>query len=359
MRVTPRTSGMKPLKERDQTRVGAVTLLVLLLATAAAYNAAELPLIGGGTTYSAHFAESAGLQPDNDVQIAGVRVGEVTDVELDGRKVLVTFRIDRQGQASASGLGERTEASIEIKTLLGEKFLALRPRGEGHLDPGTPIPVQRTTTPFQVQDAFDELGDTISDIDTGSLAQAFEVISESMADTPKHLTGALEGLSALSKTVSSRDEALADLLGNTKEVSKLLAGKKEQLRSVITDGNLLLDELQRRKDAIHRLLVGTRAVSEQLTVLVAENRAQLRPALRRLDQVTDVLQRNRDNLDRSLRLLAPFTRLGANTTGNGRWFEGYLCGFMPPTTTVPGFHINPHGCESPVSAPDQGVRGGR
>lgn len=348
---------IKPLKERNQTGVGAVAVLLLLLSTLAAYNANELPLIGGGTTYSAHFAESAGLQPDNDVQIAGVRVGEVTDVELDGRKVLVTFRIDRQGQASASRLGERTEAAIEIKTLLGEKFVALRPHGAGSLDPNTPIPLERTSTPFQVQDAFNQLNETVEDIDTNQLAAAFDVISETMADTPEHLTAALKGLSSLSKTVSSRDAELGRLLGNTSEVSKLLAGRNEQLRSVITDGNLLLDELQRRKDAIHRLLVGTRAISTQLSALVSENRAQLKPALQKLEKVTAVLQRNSDNLNRSLQLLAPFTRLGANATGNGRWFEGYLCGFMPPTASVPGFHINPQGCESPVSAPDQGIKG--
>lgn len=346
---------MKRLKERNQAAVGAVTVLVLVLSVLAALNAENLPLIGGGTTYSAYFAESAGLQPDNEVQIAGVRVGAVKSVELDGTKVLVTFRIDRRGQSSAAGLGGGTLASIEIKTLLGEKFLALRPRGEGTLDPSTPIPLERTTTPYQVQDAFNDLEKTVSEIDTDQLAGAFDVISETLADTPDHLRDALTGLSSLSETVASRDAELAELLGNTSAVSKLLSSRNTQLRTVISDSNLLLDELQDRKEAIHRLLVGTRTVSEQLSGLVADNRAQLRPALEKLDRVTDVLQRNKDNLDRSLELLAPFSRIGANATGNGRWFEGYLCGFLPPTITGEGVTINSQGCESPVSAPDQGI----
>lgn len=350
-------SPIKPLKERNQAAVGAVTVVLLLLSLLVAYNANELPLIGGGTTYSAHFAESAGLQPDNEVQVAGVRVGAVKSVELDGKKVLVTFRIDRRDESAALNLGAGTTAAIEIKTLLGEKLLALRPRGEGTLDPNTTIPLHRSTTPFQVQDAFNDLEKTVSEIDTDQLASAFDVVSETLADTPEHLGNALSGLSSLSRTVASRDAELAKLLGNTSKVSKLVAGRNTQLRRVIEDGNLLLDELQARKEAIHRLLVGTRAVSEQLSGLVADNRARLRPALEKLDKVTDVLQRNKDNLSRSLELLAPFTRIGANATSNGRWFEGYLCGFLPPTINATGVTINPQGCESPVSAPDQGIGG--
>lgn len=349
---------MKPLKQRNPVTVGAVALTLLVLSVLAALNAKDLPLIGGGTTYSAYFAESAGIEPENEVHIAGVRVGSVTGVELEGKKVLVTFRIDREGEDAAAKLGNETMAAIEIKTLLGEKNLALQPAGAGRLDPNEPIPLNRTRTPFQIQDAFNELSATVSDVDTGQLAKSFEVIAETFEDTPEHLTSALHGLSALSKTVASRDKELGELLSNTADVSKRVAGRNSALRKVIHDGNDLLTELQARKAAIHELLEGTRTVSEQLSGLVADNRAQLKPTLQKLDRVTDVLQANADNLDRSLELLAPFTRIGANATAQGRWFEGYLCGLFPPTMTAAGFHINPQGCETPVSAPNQGIEEG-
>lgn len=349
---------MKPLKQRNQTLVGSVTVVVLVLAVLAAMNANDLPLIGGGTTYSAYFAEAAGIEPEDEVQIAGVRVGAVTDVELDGKQVLVSFRVDRRGQAAASHLGTDTMASIEIKTLLGDKHLALQPAGAGQLDPNQPIPLKRTRTPFQLQDAFNRLSDTVSDVDTEQLAESFEVIADTFADTPDHLKGALNGLSALSKTVASRDKELGELLGNTSKVSKLVSGRNSTLRKVLKDGNTLLAELQSRKEAIHELLTGTKEISQQLSGLVADNHGQLKPTLTKLDRVTDVLQANADNLDRSLELLAPFTRIGANATAQGRWFEGYLCGLLPPTITAAGLHINPQGCDAPISAPNQGIEDG-
>lgn len=348
---------LKPLKERNQTTVGAMAVVLLVLSILAALNADDLPLIGGGTTYSAYFAEAAGIEPDNEVQIAGVRVGAVTGVELEGKRVLVSFRIDRDGQQAAATLGSETMASIEIKTLLGEKHLSLQPGGPGRLDANKPIPLSHTRTPFQLQDAFNELSSTVSDVNTQQLADSFDVVADTFAETPEHLTDALRGLSALSKTVASRDDELNELLSNTSKVSKLVAGRTAQLRKVIDDGNDLLAELQSRKKAISALLTGTEAVSKELSALVWENKGQLRPALTKLDRVTDVLQENADNLDRSLELLAPFTRIGANATGNGHWLEGFLCGLFPPTITAAGFHINPQGCETPASAPNQGIEG--
>ena len=44
------------------------------------------------------------------------------------------------------------------------------------------------------------------------------------------------------------------------------------------------------------------------------------------------LEANQANLDRSIRLVAPFVRVFANTTGNGRWFDTYIQNLVP----VPG-----------------------
>ena len=66
-----------PFRERNPVVVGAISLVTLALALTVALRAHDFPLIGGGDTCHAMFTEAAGLKPNDEVRIAGVRVGKV------------------------------------------------------------------------------------------------------------------------------------------------------------------------------------------------------------------------------------------------------------------------------------------
>lgn len=338
------------LRDRDQATVGIVALGLLTVVTLLAFFANDLPVIGGGTTYSARFTESAGLAAGDEVEVAGVRVGEVTDVRLDGDRVLVHFRVED------ARVGDRSRVSIQIKTLLGAKNLALRPDGRAQQDPDETIPASRTEVPFDIPDALDQLTRTTEQVDEDQLGRSFEVLAESLRGSPRHLGGAVDGLSALSRTIASRDQELAELLHNAADVSKVAADRDEQVARLIGDGNLLLAELQNRRESISSLLRGTQAVSGQLRGLIADNQARLNPAMRELEQVTAMLRRNQDDIAATIAALEPYVTGFNNTVGNGRWFDGYLCGLLPPTVSAGPLQINPDGCD--LSRPQRGPGGG-
>ncbi len=316
---------MKPFRSRNPIPIGVVSLLTIGLVLLAAVNSDDLPVIGGGTTYSAEFSEAAGIQADDEVRIAGIKVGTVSEVELDRDRVVVSFKV------KDAWVGDRTRAEIKIKTLLGQKFLALQPDGADVLDPGTRIPRERTAAPYDVLEAFRGLAETVDGVDTTQLARSFEVISETFADTPDEVRGALNGLQSLSKTISSRDTELANLLDNTKQISKTLADRDAEVVTLLADGNLLLAELNNRQQAITALLRGTQALSTELQGLVSDNNGQLGPVLKSLDQLTAMLQRNQTALGEGIKKFAPFARQFNNAIGNGRWFDNYICGLLPPS----------------------------
>ncbi|MFF4170606.1 MCE family protein [Streptomyces sp. NPDC001744] len=324
---------LKPVKERSPVGVALVGLVLLALLGALAYNVERLPLVGGGTSYSADFTEAAGLDSGDEVRIAGVKVGKVTGVALDGPKVKVTFEV---GDA---WVGDRSTAAIAIKTLLGEKYLALDPLGAAPQDPGTRIPQTRTTSPYDVTQAFQDLSGTVDAIDTKKLAKSFETISDTFKNSPPHVRSAADGLSELSRTVSKRDAELARLLENSKKFTKTLENKKSSFETLIEDGGSLLGELQKRRDAIRALLKGSRELGTELSGLVSDNDRQLGPTLKALSRVTGVLEKNSGQLDKTLALVGPYYRLVGNTLGSGRWFDSYLCGVVPraylPETSQP------------------------
>jgi phospholipid/cholesterol/gamma-HCH transport system substrate-binding protein len=325
---------MTSFTERNPVRIGVLGTVLLALIAAVIFYAKDLPFFNG-TTYRAEFTEAAGLRADDEVRVAGIKVGEVKDVALAEDRVLVRFRV------SDVWIGNHTTASIKIKTLLGRKFLALDPSGDRAQDPNQPIPRDRTVTPYDVTQALQGLASTAGAIDTSQLAASFRAISDTFRDEPAQVRTALDGLTALSKTISSRDQELAQLLAGARQVSTTLSGSDDAFDQIINDGNALLTELTNRRDAIDKLLTGTRALATELSGLVADNRAQLGPALQQLNTVTDILQRHGADLDRSLKLAGPYFRIANNAAGSGHWIDSYLCGLVPE---------NRNPCTPPVPA---------
>jgi phospholipid/cholesterol/gamma-HCH transport system substrate-binding protein len=325
---------MRPFRERNPYIIGAVSLAVIVLLILTAFYSDDLPIVGGGTTYTADFTEDAGLIPSDDVTIAGVNVGKVTSVSLEGQHVRVDFKVKN------AWIGDRSTADIKIKTLLGSKYIELTPQGSQPLDPRASIPTSRTTSPYDVLDAFNGLSQTVDQLNTNQLAQSFQVLSETFANSPTDVRNALNGLSALSNTISSRDQQLAQLLSNTGQISQTLASRDTEVQKLLDDGTLLLGMLQQRKQAIDTLLTGTQSLATQLSGLVTDNQQQLNPVLNELNQFTTMLQQNQTSLANGISLLAPFARLFSNTIGNGRWFDNYICGLLPPSIGP----INQVGC---------------
>jgi phospholipid/cholesterol/gamma-HCH transport system substrate-binding protein len=315
----------KPFQHRNPVPIGAISLAVIAALMLISFKAGDLPVIGGGDTYYAHFSEAGGLKLNDEVRIAGVRVGKVDGIELDGDKVKVSFKVDTD-----SRFGTETGAQIGVKTILGAMYVNLTPAGEGQLKEETTIPVERTASPFDVVEVFEGLAERSGKINVNKLSRALDTMATLTRNTPEEFQSALKGVSALSRNVAEKDAELDELLGNLKKVSRVLSDRKDDIITLMEDSDVLFRALVARREAVHNLLVSTSQLSKQLTALVRETKADLKPALDNLQGVVDLLNANRESLDQSLELLAPFYRVFANTLGNGPWFDTIIDNF-PPT----------------------------
>jgi phospholipid/cholesterol/gamma-HCH transport system substrate-binding protein len=321
---------MTPFRERNKTVIGLVGIASILGMLVLSFKTDSLPIIGGGNVYSADFSEAAGLQKMDEVRVAGVKVGKVTGISLAGDHVVVTMRV------KGVHLGSLTRAAIKIKTVLGRKYVALEPEGDGTLDPKTHIPVSRTTSPFDISPAFQQLAKTVGGIDTRELAASFTVLADDFRNSSTEVRASLDGLSRLSQTIASRDQKLRELLDHAQGVTSVLASRDQDLVAFLKEADLVLQEVKARREAIHRLLVTTTELAEQLTALVRENRAAHAPALSHLRAVSAVLRKNEQKLDVALPRMAAFVRLFANNLGNGRWFDTYVWNLTNPSGFGPG-----------------------
>lgn len=313
---------MRGLSDRQLARIGVISVVVALIAMAAALNLQKLPGLRG-TGYEAEFSDASGLHKGNMVQVAGIPVGRVSGIDLAGDHVVVHFTLD-----PGTEVGSDTEASIEVLNLLGEKFLNLKPSGSEQLEAGATIPLARTDSSYDIVKVFTELSDTTERIDIPQLQQALTTVAGTMRRSSDEAKLTFDGLSRLSVAIASRDSEIQSLLQRANSVSRLLAARKGDVVQLVKQGDQILQELRNRREAVHALLVGTAQLSKQLGGLVDDNQAQLAPMLKELKGVTKLLLDREEQMRAVVHNLGPYVTILSNIIGTGPWFDAYAANFF-------------------------------
>ncbi|MGV0580032.1 virulence factor Mce family protein [Mycolicibacterium elephantis] len=307
--------------ESNPLRTGIFGIFLVVCLVLVSFGYTSLPFWPQGKPYEAYFTDAGGISPGNDVNVSGIRVGQVTGVELAGDTAKVTFTVDRDVR-----VGDQSLAAIKTDTVLGEKSLAVTPKGSGK---STVIPLGRTTTPYTLNTALQDLGQNVGELDKPRFEQALQTLTDSLQEATPQLRGALDGVANLSRALNKRDEALGQLLGHAKRVSDTLAERAGQVNQLIVDGNLLFAALDERRQALSNLIAGIDDVSQQLSGFVADNRREFKPALDKLNLVMDNLLERREHISEALKRLPPYATALGEVVGSGPGFQINLYGLPP------------------------------
>ncbi|MGA5546191.1 MCE family protein [Mycobacterium sp. NPDC051198] len=313
---------MKTFAERNPMILCAVGVAVAVGTTGLALNYDKIPLINQNRNYSAYFADAAGLIPGSAVQVSGFRVGKVESLSLDGPRVLVNFNLDKNIR-----LGDRTEAAIKTKSVLGSKVLEVTPRGEGQQS-GT-IPMDRTRSPYQLPDALGDLTTTISGLDTDQLSKSLTVLTDTFKDTPATLKLAVDGVGRFSDTLNQRDGQLRNLLANANKVTGVLAEDSDKIVILVKASNALMAQLRSESAAVDQISNNIGAVAQQVRGLVNEHRDTLKPALEKLNGTLAILDNHKSHIQESLKKLNAYAMSLGESVASGPFFKAYLSNLLP------------------------------
>ena len=298
-------------------RMGAISLVLLLLVMAASFNLQKFPGFRG-TTYHAELKDASGLRVGSEVQVAGIRVGRVNDLKIGPERVIADFDVEN------ATLGRSSRASVEVKSLLGEKFLNITPEGSGSLPGGSTIPLARTDVTFDIVGTLGTLTTQTEETNKENLTKALNALAETIDAAAPEVKSSFTGLSRLSTTIATRDEEIELLLQRSRNVTGLLNERKGDLVQLLDRADLVLQELQRRKESIHSLLVNANKLAVQLEGTVKDNREQLRPTLDKLKNVLTFLHAREDQIETLIRNYGPYVNILGNIIGTGPWFDAYV-----------------------------------
>lgn len=307
---------IKPLNRYRPLWLGVVAAAVGILLMAGTFAFGSLGL--GDDGYEAELAHTAGVRPGDEVRIAGIGVGQVTGARLEGDHVVVAFRINGDVR-----LGRDTTAVVKLATLLGGRYLELRPSGPGSLD-GDRIRLANTSVPFDLQQAIELSTPAIEGLDAAKLRRALEAVAGNLHGNGAAVSQALDGITRLSELISNRDVQIGQLIGSADAITTMVNADKAALFTMMSQADGLMTVLLDRRELIRGILNDFRTLTTQLRDVLGENRAQLEPFFANLAGVTDILRRVGDALDRALEVIAPTARYVNNAFGNGPYGEIYL-----------------------------------
>ncbi len=300
-------------------KAGFIGAVLIALIIAVGLNPDQLVQRATTVRYQAVFSDAGGLATGNDVTVSGIKVGSVTGMSLQHGDVLVTF--------TAKGnilLGSATTAHIRTGSLLGQRILTVDSAGSGTLHPMSVIPASRTSSPYSLSEAVENLASDIQGTDTGSLNQSLDTLSATLNQVAPQLGPAFDGITRLSQTLNARNQTLGQLLKGAADVTGILSQRSQQLNTLILNANDLLSMLVARRQAIVRLLASTSAVAKQLTGIVHDNEAKLAPSLEKINSVTAMLEKNRDNIAKALPGLAKYELTQGETVSSGFYYNPFI-----------------------------------
>ena len=247
-------------------KVGIFGTIALIIAALFIWRIEDInPFARNAQRVDAMFNSVAGLDDKAAVRVAGVRIGRVDGIGLDGGRARVTLLLERPITLTAGA-----RARISNLGLLGDKYVELVPGPEG----GAPLP-EGAVLPGETPVSFDQAMAKLDDI----------------ASSIQEVTGSLTGVGGADTPISRLVETLQS---TAEEVRLLVAMNREQISGTVRNfervSATLANELPVLADRLETLI-------SQVSEVVGENRQALAGSLANIEEVTAGLKTSVANIN--------------------------------------------------------------
>jgi phospholipid/cholesterol/gamma-HCH transport system substrate-binding protein len=309
---------------------------VLVTTVATALLALSISNVGVSerTSYSARFTDVTSLNPGDDVRIAGVRVGQVDELEIiDQHLARVHFSVD-----SSRRLPADTMAIIRYRNMIGQRYIALE-RGEqpstDYLEPGAEIPLERTRPALDLTELFHGFQPLFSALDPEEVNQLSGEIIQVLQGESGTVESLLAHTGSLTATLAERDRVIGEVITNLNSVLDTINNEGDALTTLVSTLQELVTGLADDREAIGESVEGMAALTTATAGLFETARQPLKESIAGLREVSETLVSSSDDVERFL-VTTPekFTEIG-RIASYGSFLNFYLCDAVlltdPPT----------------------------
>ena len=306
---------------RTAVAVGAFTAVMLLVLAGLVITFGQFRF-GPSTTYHAEFASASRLKTGQDVRIAGIAVGSVDDIEVDGDHARITFSVDRSQQLYTS-----SRAAIRYQNLVGDRYLEIAnaPGDLRQLAPGATIPLSKTEPALDLDALLGGLRPVLKGLDGAKLNEVSNAIIELLQGKGGALADVLSNTGEFTQTLAQRDQLIGEVIDNLNTVLAAADDKSSELNDSIDQLQQLISTVNAGRDSVGGALPPLAAAEQDLTELLATSRRPLQGVLENAGPLAAALDDRKKDVNATIEPLAEdYLRLSA-LGAYGSFFNIYFC----------------------------------
>jgi len=320
--------------------VFAAVCLVLMVALAARIG--NISLFSSRQTYYAQLADVTGLTSGDQVDIAGVEVGQVSGIAVQRTHALVTMSIN-----SDVPLRQGTDVGLRWYNVLGQKQVYLYPDHQGSLlRPGSTLPLSHDVSDASVDAFLNSIGPFLSAINPSEANAFVENVSGALEGDTAEIDQLINNGATISKTVGALDSQVGAVIDSLDQVLTAIASRSADVTSLVTNLQTVSQSLASRNNVLDQVVVNLSQVTGDLANLIGQNRSTIDTSIASLQTVTQTIADHQQQLAKTLETLGSGLAPYAEISSYGQWFQVQTiytclanqtsCTYYEPLTPPPG-----------------------
>jgi phospholipid/cholesterol/gamma-HCH transport system substrate-binding protein len=280
--------------------------------------------VSGTTGYRAVFTDVTGLTVGSDVDIAGVRVGQVTSISVYHHNLaLVGFNMQAGRTLPASAT-----ATIRYLNLVGQRYIELG-QGTGPVDRTLPaggtIPLSQTTPALNLTVLFDGFQPLFQALSPGDVNKLSSDIIEVFQGESPNITALVASIGSLTTALATRDQVIDQVISNLNSVITTVSSRDSELSGLVTSLQELVSDLAANRQPIGQAIAAIGSLTSATAGLLQVARPPLKSDITQLQRLASNLASNSTVVNTFLEDLPVKMADIARMASYGSWLNFFLC----------------------------------
>lgn len=279
---------------RHEVGVGVLVLVAVALLAWMSIEIGALRSLGDGVSAHVHLDDAMGLEEGARVKVAGVSVGHVESIRVEHDVAVVALQVDR-----SAGIRQDAEVQVRARSLLGEKFLELRPqsRDAALLEDGDRL--TRVLPAAEIDQLVNGLAPVVSTLDPEALQATMQALSAALEEDPERAARMLANLDRMLANAADASDGLPALVTEGTAAAQEVRTLAAEARPALDDVRAITARADRSLERIESASASLPETASEVGALASEARTaveEARAVLARVDGKGPQLEAILDNI---------------------------------------------------------------